>query len=865
MQNVYTHICQQVFSGLLMLFLFHTSLDAQRNCGMDIHNKSLLEDIHYANGHLERQSLFENYQISRNTPCDTIIILPVAVHFQNVNVTDMECLTGLVEEQIRILNEDFSALNPDWVNWLDNHMLFFSNVESRGSCISFCLADGNHPQGYDMEDGEPAITVNQFIGDDNVDFEGYVNVFVRNIPFLGYSPLGGVGDGDGITISWEAFSRGDGCGVVTPVQPFDKGRTLTHEMGHYLNLRHLWGDDENGEPIGCSSDDYLDDTPLQAHPYTGCPSGYPSSCESPDLHMNYMDYVDDACMYMFTAGQAERMETYALAVLGHVIAKQEIVCNVPLFPPEPAFDTDLTFACPGTAISFSDLSSGNPQSWDWSFPGGNPENSILQNPVVTYDSAGVFNVILSVTNENGTQTLVLNEYIEINHSAKREIYLEDFEGASDWSIWNPDNAVTWDIYTVNPGNNKVVGIGNHFYSAHGEKDQLISPSIDLSEYGGIRLEFDYAYARNELTEDTDTLNIYISENGGDTWFNVFSMTENGNGNFSTAPDMIGEFFPTSENDWCYSGDYGSGCFELDISSYDSIQDFKMMFENVCGYGNSLFIDNIRLHADCESFGTPTFPTVAFRMDTLEKDCGFIRLKLHDLTENSPTAWEWSFPGGVPPGSTGQNPVVEYQSPGHYDIGLVAFNEFGSDNFLLQDAIIIPELLEPDASASSVYVDISNSGQVQFFDNTIGASSWHWNFDDGTTSFEQNPLHTFTNEGTYHVSLIVSDGFCAKTVFITIEVFGTSVPVASPIAGIDAITSFPNPTRNILNIRASVQRPVDLEYILYNSIGMEIQGGRKWKLDNQAVESIDISSLSKGIYFLRITDGMNIQTIKFIKS
>ena len=85
--------------------------------------------------------------------------------------------------------------------------------------------------------------------------------------------------------------------------PFDGGRTLTHEVGHYFNLSHIWGDGD------CTVDDGVFDTPLQESEYGGCPSFPQSSCGSDDMFMNYMDYTNDDCLHMFTGGQKTRMHT----------------------------------------------------------------------------------------------------------------------------------------------------------------------------------------------------------------------------------------------------------------------------------------------------------------------------------------------------------------------------------------------------------------------------------------------------------------------------------------------------------------------------------------------------------------------------
>jgi len=150
----------------------------------------------------------------------------------------------------------------------------------------------------------------------------YINIFVQpNTGLLGYSPLGGSGNGDGVVIDASAFGSGNGCSGVVPEAPYDLGRTLTHELGHYLLLDHNWG---NG---GCNSDDEVSDTPNQSEPNYGCPATGTASCNSTDLYMSYMDYTNDACMYMFSGGQATRMNNYVTANLQSVIANGANVCG----------------------------------------------------------------------------------------------------------------------------------------------------------------------------------------------------------------------------------------------------------------------------------------------------------------------------------------------------------------------------------------------------------------------------------------------------------------------------------------------------------------------------------------------------------
>jgi len=160
-----------------------------------------------------------------------------------------------------------------------------------------------------LQDGDLAVTINKTDGDFDTKWSGYLNFFIQSgTGVLGYAPLGGAGNGDGVVIDATAFGLGGGCGSVRPEAPYTLGRTSTHEVGHYLNLDHIWGD-------GCGQDDGVADTPNSDQEYYDCPSIGENTCGSVDMHMNYMDYTNDACMYMFSAGQATVCEDYVNASL----------------------------------------------------------------------------------------------------------------------------------------------------------------------------------------------------------------------------------------------------------------------------------------------------------------------------------------------------------------------------------------------------------------------------------------------------------------------------------------------------------------------------------------------------------------------
>jgi len=301
-----------------------SQINAIPHCNSDEKMAELLADPTYYKEHQEKftRLAIELNNIEDRAVCTNPKIIPVAIHYDGVN-GNADCLRQLAQRQMDVLNKDIQGRNSDITKWTNNAASRFSGVSNGEACLRFCLADKNHPEGFGLSNGTPAITINQVNGNNLFDsrWSGYLNIFVvSGIPYLGSSPLGGRGNGDGVDISATAFGVGNGCGSVVPTAPYDLGRTVTHEVGHYLLLDHIWGD-------GCGVDDRVADTPEQRRDYSGCPPLSSTSCGSVDMHMNYMDYVDDACMYMFSAGQVARMEAYVNSSLNNLTNNASNKCS----------------------------------------------------------------------------------------------------------------------------------------------------------------------------------------------------------------------------------------------------------------------------------------------------------------------------------------------------------------------------------------------------------------------------------------------------------------------------------------------------------------------------------------------------------
>src|SRR5690242_19959640 len=290
------------FIFILIAFLFCCGADAQRCLTPEISQNN--RDLNFISKrvgtiHTAERSLLKN----------EIINIPVVVHVlynnSQQNISDAQVMSQIIS-----LNKDFRKQNADTINT----PAAFKNIAA-DTRIQFCLAKVDPNGKYTTGIIHKYTSQSQFIADDAMKFSAqggddawdatrYLNIWVCNLfgRTLGYAVLpGSPAEKDGVVIQYDAFGT---TGILTP--PFDKGRTATHEIGHWLGLKHLWADTTCG-------DDGIADTPPQEGSNSGCPS-FPhlSSCSiNPygDMFMDYMDFTNDACMNMFTKGQAIEMRS----------------------------------------------------------------------------------------------------------------------------------------------------------------------------------------------------------------------------------------------------------------------------------------------------------------------------------------------------------------------------------------------------------------------------------------------------------------------------------------------------------------------------------------------------------------------------
>lgn len=301
----------------MTLLLSLNSTAQQRKCGSADHYHEMLQNnTEFAQQRQLIETQTAEYESNPQNHKRAVVTIPVVFHIV-YNTASQNVSDAQIQSQLTVLNADFRKLNAD------ASLVPSAFAGLAADCeIQFCLAQQDPTGAATTGIVRKSTTTTSFStndavkytaqGGDNIwDRNKYLNIWVCNLSggVLGYAQFpGGAAATDGVVITYTGFGT-----MGTAANPFNKGRTATHEVGHWLNLFHIWGDDGTA----CTGSDLVGDTPNQADENYGCPSFPQVSCSNGtngDMFMNYMDYTDDACMYMFTTGQKARVS--ALFVSG---------------------------------------------------------------------------------------------------------------------------------------------------------------------------------------------------------------------------------------------------------------------------------------------------------------------------------------------------------------------------------------------------------------------------------------------------------------------------------------------------------------------------------------------------------------------
>lgn len=531
---------------------------------------------------------------------DELIVIPVVFHIIHnngpENISDEQ-----VHSAIEVANRDFRLLNEDADQIVSDFTDVAADIE-----IEFRLAQRD-------PDGNCHSGINRIVS--NLTYEGndqvkdliqwprdeYMNVWVVNYAngAAGYTYLPGSvsnfqnADIDGIVL------KHDYTGDIGTSNTY-RSRTLTHEAGHWMNLRHTWGaGNEPGLDSNCDQDDNVDDTPLTMGWVMCNLNG--ESCGSLDNVQNYMDY--SYCGRMFTAGQRERMRAamYSstaqrnqlwtpsnLAATG--TDGVDVLCEV-------KFEANRRMICAGDSVQFFDQSYHGVQAWEWDFGDGSAP-SFEQDPWHTFTQPGFYTVKLTASNDNETADGIQTDFIQVLADNAIDLpYSEGFEtGAvpeTDWFVRDETgDGVTWSV-TSTAALTGDYSLKMNNFAVNGEMatDQLISSTMDMSGINEIHITYSWAYAYKGTDSDEDDtddrLKVYASADCGQTW--SLRRMHRGFTDLPSADPHPFPFAPVGPEEW--------KTYTL-VLPYEQFltENFRMMFEFESRLGNNLYLDDINIEA-----------------------------------------------------------------------------------------------------------------------------------------------------------------------------------------------------------------------------------------------------------------------------
>lgn len=487
-------------------FLFPANVNAQdvNPCGTtEVHLQLMETDPVYKKNYLAEQARLKaidkkefangNRSASRSTSLNgpPKYIIPVVFHIiHEYGVENIE--DDQVRDAIRTLNEDFRKRNADTINTVSAFKPIAADCE-----IEFRLAslDPNGKVTSGIERIESRYT---FSGTDSAKLNPwprakYLNIWVVNYVRQGFAAFatypGGPAERDGI-LSLHSYIGAIGTSSLL------NSHTLSHEVAHFLNILHVWGDTNKPEVI--CGDDEVSDTPKTMGHNNKCPLA-DTTCKRDVIEnvQNFMEY--SYCYTMFTEGQKARMHAALDSSLSDRnnlwTANNLLVTGVTTAPQLTKADfktnNDHNTVCEYNSLKFKDISwNGRPTSWNWKFEGGTPSTSTDSIPTIKYTTAGTYDVQLTVSNSTGTVTETKKDYVTVNPATglSNTFLFEGFETDtlpnSNWTISYNAPGNTWKRTDLASSSGKYSAMIVNTTNSDTYYDDLIGPAINITKVTG---------------------------------------------------------------------------------------------------------------------------------------------------------------------------------------------------------------------------------------------------------------------------------------------------------------------------------------------------------------------------------------------
>ena len=622
---------QRIF-GIIVLVLISSSYSwAQRTCATDE-----LENLNKTPDQLSNQRLYfenwiENKKLERFSTNSTeglnettIYTIPVVVHIIHrgepvgfgTNITDEQ-----VFAQIEALNLDFRHLNADSVNTPANFQPLMADTG-----FEFILAKSD-PMGFKTTGiTRTAGNKEEWFFSDNTELKAlsywnsddFLNIWVAPLgDYLGWAEfptstiIPGVNEEalnnpltDGVVVRTTTF----GSETLYPQgdynSRFNQGRTLTHELGHFFGLRHIWGDEYG--TAGCNVDDFVEDTPKTFDSYFNCPTTGTTeySCNNePSMFMNYMDYVDDECMNLFTPDQKDRMEI----VLNNSPRRASLLVSPGLEEPPPLDLAITSIVSPELSIcsnqitpQFEVINNGTAtiNVITASFMINNltiiekefatnleaSESMSLVFDSYSFDDYGLYQVDYSILSVNdGLDDNTENNQIGIQVAYNETVTMldEEFtEFPQSWAVRSSAPVSQWNLDIAPNVVAENTAVVLNYYNKEAQSDQLFLPILNLTGISDAAFIFDYAYSNREDLEDE--LAVVLSVDCGINFTDTLFRRSGDQLAFDSTPV---KFTPSGRADW--------QTVVLDLSSYSN-QNVQLAFAGYSEGGNNIYLDNFHL-------------------------------------------------------------------------------------------------------------------------------------------------------------------------------------------------------------------------------------------------------------------------------
>ncbi|MBK8554891.1 MAG: PKD domain-containing protein [Lewinellaceae bacterium] len=506
-------------------------------------------------------------------------------------------------------------------------------------------------------------------------------------------------------------------------------------------------------------------------------------------------------------------------------------CGPPPVPLVADFDIAPNPGCPGQPVSFTDLSTGTINTYAWTFQGGSPPNSSQQNPTVTWNAGGTFNVSLTITGPSGSANLTKQITIIPNPVANFSSAINNLT-VTFTNLSTNSNSWSWDfgdggfsneqnpVYTYAVAGTYVVTLTATNDCGNSVKTFIINTApqaaFTVSPNSGcaaLTVQYTNESSPNSNTflwnfpggipaNSTQANPVVVYTTSGTYNATLTAYNGSGSNSFTLTNAVTVSNIPSSTFTWTINGltvtfnntstgatsylwDFGDGNTSTatnPVHTYavGGTYDVTLTSTNICG--NTVTTKIIGL--------TPP-PTAAFSASPTV-GCAPLTVSYTNATTGNASSYQWQFPGGTPATSTDQNPSVVYNTAGVYNVTLIATNAGGNDTLTLSNYINV------GAAPATGFSTALNGTMATFTNTTTGGSSYSWDFGDGNSSTQTNPVHTYATAGMYTVVLTATNacGTTTSTQTITVVLAPTALFAATPTSGCAPLTvSFTNQSTN----------------------------------------------------------------------